>query len=119
MKRTLVAATTLPLMALTLACSGSKGPCEEVVLKHLKAPATAEFTIKFSDPKETVGWVDSQNSYGAKLRMGFVCVIGSDHTYKIDPAAHEKPQVAFVDEPRTYDERLEAGRPIFDDQWLH
>jgi len=114
-KRTLVAATSLPLMAFTLACSASKTPCEELVLKHLKAPATAEFTIKFSDNKETVGWVDSQNSYGAKLRMGFVCVIGSDHTHEI--YSDDKPHIAFVDEPRTYIERLEAGRPIFDDQW--
>jgi hypothetical protein len=86
-----------------------------LVLKHLKAPAVAEFMIKFSDNKETVGWVDSQNSYGAKLRMGFVCVIGSDNTGEIK--ADDKPRIAFVDEPMTSSERLAAGRPIFAEQW--
>jgi hypothetical protein len=53
-----------------LACSPSKTPCRETVLRHLKAPATAEFTITLSDARETIGWVDSENSYGAKLRTG-------------------------------------------------
>jgi hypothetical protein len=87
----------------TLACSPSKAPCKETVLRHLKAPATAEFTIALSDARETIGWVDSENSYGAKLRTGFVCEI------------HEgKPRIAFVDDPKPYRERLAEGRPILD-----
>ena len=72
-----------------LACSPSKAPCKEAVLRHLKAPATAEFTIVVSDARETVGGVDAENSYGAKLRNGFVCEI------------HEgKPRMAFIDAPK-------------------
>ena len=86
-----------------LACSPSKTPCRETVLRHLKAPATAEFTITQSDARETIGWVDSENSYGAKLRTGFVCEI------------HEgKPRIAFVDKPQPYRERLAEGRPILE-----
>ena len=103
-------------MVCVLACSGSKGPCEEVVLKHLKAPATAAFTIKYSDEKETVGWVDSDNSFGAKLRTGFVCVIGPEGE---NVKAGDQPRVAFVQEPKTYMERLESPRPILEDWWLY
>jgi hypothetical protein len=89
--------------AVALACSPSKTPCQETVLRHLKAPATAEFTITHSDARETIGWVDSENSYGAKLRTGFVCEI------------HEgKPRMAFVDDPKPYNERLSEGRPILE-----
>jgi hypothetical protein len=118
MNRTLLAAATL-LLALTclLACSASKGPCEEVVLKHLKAPATADFSIKYSDHKETIGWVDSESSFGARLRTGFVCTIGSDSDLEV--TADDKPRIAFVDEPMTNDERLRSGRPILNDQWLY
>lgn len=86
-----------------LACSPSKAPCRETVLRHLKAPATAEFTITLSDARETIGWVDSENSYGAKLRTGFVCEI------------HEgMPRIAFVDNPKPDRERLAEGRPILE-----
>lgn len=89
-----------------LSCSPSKAPCKEAVLRHLKAPATAEFTIIVSDAHETAGWVDAENSYGAKLRNGFVCEI------------HEgKPRMAFVDDPKPERDRLKEGRPILD--WLY
>lgn len=97
----------LSLLALgELACSPSKAPCKKAVLRHLKAPATAEFTIIVSDARETVGWVDAENSYGAKLRNGFVCEM------------HEgKPRMAFVDDPKPERDRLREGRPILD--WLY
>ena len=86
-----------------IACSPSMTPCRETVLRHLKAPATAEFTITHSDARETIGWVDSENSYGAKLRTGFVCEIHKG-----------KPRIAFVDSPKPYLERLSEGRPILE-----
>jgi hypothetical protein len=89
-------------------CSPTKGPCKETVLRHLKAPATAEVTFTFSDAREAGGWVDSANSYGAMLRNGFVCEI------------HEgKPRIAFVDEPKPDLERLREGRPILWEEWLY
>jgi len=53
--------------------------CEQFVEKRLKAPASAEYT----DPKTskagatyTVGGsVDSQNSFGAKIRSRYVCTV--------------------------------------------
>lgn len=95
----------LLLAAVSVACSPSKAPCRETVLRHLKAPATAKFTITHSDARETIGWVDSENTYGAMLRTGFVCEINEG-----------KPRVAFVDEPIPYMERPSQGRPIID--WL-
>lgn len=75
-------------------------------MKHLKAPATAEFTIISSDARETIGWVDAENAYGAKLRNGFVCEMDQG-----------KPRMSFVNEPKPYHDRLREGRPILD--WLY
>lgn len=89
-------------------CSPTKGHCKETVLRHLKAPATAEFTFTFTDAREAGGWVDSENSYGAMLRNGFVCEMHQG-----------KARIAFVDEPKPDLERLRAGRPILSEEWLY
>jgi len=109
MKQALVTATALSLMAGALACSQTRFPCEEMVRGHLKAPATAEFTIRYSDYRETVGWVDAQNSYGAKIRTGFVCQLGDDLG---QIKAGDRVRIAFTDEPKTSAE----GRLIRD--WI-
>jgi hypothetical protein len=77
---------------LSRACGGSEathpdpGPvarakCEDYVKDYLKAPATAEFS-GFADTQiiaqghnkyAVIGWVDSQNSFGAELRTKYVC----------------------------------------------
>ena len=55
--------------------------CEDQVKKYLKAPATAEFSgitetkivAQGNRNYAVIGWVDSQNSFGAKLRTKYVC----------------------------------------------
>jgi hypothetical protein len=57
--------------------------CERFVKNSLKAPSTAEFaphrqlqiTGSGEGPWRVVGWVDAQNSFGAKLRNNFVCEV--------------------------------------------
>lgn len=53
--------------------------CKELVLGRLKAPATAEFSnlaTSGSGIRWTVtGSVDAENSFGAKLRMGWSCTV--------------------------------------------
>ena len=62
-----------------------KGACwalaEDVVKSNLKAPSTAKFPFSYADEGVSfskangiytvTGWVDSENSYGAKLRNNF------------------------------------------------
>jgi hypothetical protein len=57
--------------------------CEKAVLSRLKAPGSADFPGVFDDVSEPRkrpdgsylwgSWVDSQNSFGAKLRTRFMC----------------------------------------------
>jgi hypothetical protein len=61
----------------------AKRACQEdVIPKRLKAPATASFTgvsVTFDGTAYTVaGSVDSENSYGAKIRASFNCVMHAD-----------------------------------------
>jgi hypothetical protein len=57
--------------------------CQDAVRDRLKAPATAEFQaprnaeIKRYDSGnyEIVSYVDAQNSFGAKLRSPYTCVV--------------------------------------------
>ena len=52
--------------------------CKRAVESHLKAPATADFTVvsatKESSREWTVtGTVDAENSFGAKIRNNWIC----------------------------------------------
>lgn len=57
--------------------------CQEFVGRKLKAPGSAEFSshsqtsIKKNSETQygVIGWVDAQNSFGAKLRNSYVCVV--------------------------------------------
>jgi hypothetical protein len=59
------------------------GACKKAVLHRLKAPGSADFQGMLDDvpdpTKQADGsylwrsWVDSQNSFGAKLRTRFMC----------------------------------------------
>lgn len=75
--------------------SMAKVMSEKLISQRLKAPSTAEFT---NDPKisyvgdstyEVIGYVDSQNSFGAKLRMNytaqikFINVIGTQEEWDL------------------------------------
>lgn len=61
----------------------AKWQCRQFVERSLKAPSTAsfqdmrDFTAWGTDdgPYGVKGYVDSQNSFGAKLRMEFVCTL--------------------------------------------
>jgi len=52
--------------------------CHNRVLDHLKAPSTADFggdVVGGSEPRFTdAGWVDAENSYGAKIRTAYTCI---------------------------------------------
>lgn len=58
-----------------------KSQCEDYVKKYLKSPSTAEFSgladttvyDKGNKKYTVIGWVDSQNSFGAKLRTKYAC----------------------------------------------
>ncbi|MGC9996658.1 MAG: zinc ribbon domain-containing protein [Terriglobia bacterium] len=55
--------------------------CEDHVRQYLKAPSTARFSSYYdtevrdhgSGKYSAVGWVDSQNSFGAMLRTEYIC----------------------------------------------
>ncbi|MBF0352282.1 MAG: zinc ribbon domain-containing protein [SAR324 cluster bacterium] len=57
--------------------------CESFVKKNLKAPSTAQFAsyseVKISGygdgPWTVIGYVDAQNSFGAKIRSTYTCTI--------------------------------------------
>jgi hypothetical protein len=67
--------------------------CEDAMRKHLKAPASADFAgpadrVLRSDGKGTwnmQAFVDAQNSFGAKLRMRFICWVSyKGANYSVD-----------------------------------
>lgn len=57
--------------------------CQSFVSKQLKAPSTADFAphgeTKISGsgmgPWTVIGYVDAQNSFGAKIRSGYLCTV--------------------------------------------
>lgn len=56
--------------------------CQDAVRARLKAPAGAEFQAprraditKFDDGYKIVSYVDAANSFGAKLRTPFTCLV--------------------------------------------
>jgi hypothetical protein len=57
--------------------------CEKFVSRTLKAPASADFAPyrelaisgQGDGPWKVVGWVDAQNSFGAKIRNTYVCEV--------------------------------------------
>lgn len=56
----------------------AKSQCEGFADKRLKAPATADYELDASDVDGSwtvVGTVDSENSFGAKVRSDVRCVI--------------------------------------------
>jgi hypothetical protein len=57
--------------------SALKEACHGAVDERLKSPGTAKYGGEFrrdSTPPELVGWVDSQNGFGAIVRSRWVCV---------------------------------------------
>ena len=59
--------------------------CQDAVSQQLKAPGSADFQSSFdagyANDGSTVtvtGWVDAQNSYGAKLRSTWTCTAEVD-----------------------------------------
>jgi len=72
--------------------------CQEAVEKRLKAPSTASFSGQYettiyevtpSQRYRVAGYVDAQNSFGAKLRKSYSCTVstyssGNDRTYVVD-----------------------------------
>lgn len=89
--RSLVALVALSVPALVSSCSTSPEDrkesegftaqvmCEEFVKDKLKAPSTADFSEQ-EHVAEGKGWrvtgsVDSENSFGAKIRSSYTCVL--------------------------------------------
>lgn len=94
------AATAALLLTLTACGSSSSEPsdqtaaimCEEFVKERLKSPGSAKFpgatdpdyadiaTLHDSKPwrYEVAGYVDSDNSFGAKVRNDYVCTISTE-----------------------------------------
>lgn len=87
---------TAGLLATLTACGGNGAPleqssavmCEGFVKKRLKSPGSAEFSgvsdtkIKTISNKKpwrylVTGYVDSQNSFGAKVRNNYTCDIST------------------------------------------
>ena len=67
--------------------AGAADVCEQFVKRRLKAPGTATFRDPFGDqisysgdgegPITVTASVDSENSFGAKLRSPYVCTVSS------------------------------------------
>lgn len=91
-----LAATAALLMATLAACGGDSTPldqsaavmCEGFVEKRLKSPGSADFSgvtdtviTTLSDKKpwkyKVTAYVDSENSFGAKVRNDYVCTIST------------------------------------------
>jgi hypothetical protein len=84
----LVAVTAAGLLT---ACGGSSSggeggaydACERAVESQLKAPSTADFSGIFDSEitdngdstYDVVGYVDSENSFGAKIRSNWTCTV--------------------------------------------
>lgn len=61
----------------------ARSACQDWVKDKLKAPASAEFGGHSVDggeqgPWTITGWVDAQNSFGAKLRNTWTCTVRLD-----------------------------------------
>lgn len=57
--------------------------CEDAVKLQLKAPGTAKFGDQFvrdGTPAEVIGWVDSENGFGALVRNRFLCLAHKGQT---------------------------------------
>lgn len=58
--------------------------CKQSVLTRLKTPSVAKFSppsetrISGTGPYTVTGYVDSQNSFGATLRLDFTCEMSPD-----------------------------------------
>lgn len=66
---------------------GAQGACEDFVEARLKAPATADFNHASETHLGDAVWrvsgtVDSENSFGAKVRTSFVCETEYDGDHK-------------------------------------
>lgn len=76
--------------------SSAESEAQDFVKPRLKAPATAEFPSMWNDDSHITklgtgsycvySWVDSQNSFGAKLRMHYTCRLHktSDNSWELD-----------------------------------
>lgn len=66
----------------------ARGVCRRAVLARLKAPSTASFAgwtdgdqgpvlVQGSSPPQFAwaSWVDAQNSFGARIRLNFSCMV--------------------------------------------
>lgn len=63
--------------------SNARAMCQVFVERLLKAPSTADFSPGAANPLDSVTWissgtVDSENSFGAKLRNRYVCQLRYD-----------------------------------------
>lgn len=95
------------LLISLLSCFERDGPpnmshvrfyCEEAVKARLKSPSSATFSSQFETEISEVaagqtyrvrGFVDAQNSFGAKIRGRYICTVstyksGNDRTYVVD-----------------------------------
>jgi hypothetical protein len=107
--RTAVVAASLLLAPLLTACSSGDGAplsesaavmCEDFVKERLKSPGSADFpgvtspdyakttTLHNTKPwkYKVTGVVDSQNSFGAKVRSNYVCTVSTkdDKSWHLD-----------------------------------
>jgi hypothetical protein len=84
-----IALLVLTLTACGSSSNGGKGgayeACKRAVASELKAPATADFSGPFSSTitehsdgtYDVVGYVDSENSFGANIRSDWTCTVRS------------------------------------------
>ena len=81
-------ASVVVIAALLAGCSSgpkdrtvdARSTCQEWVKQQLKAPGSADFggqsaTGSGQGPWTITGWVDAQNSFGAKLRTNWTCSV--------------------------------------------
>lgn len=91
-RATLVVAGGLVLGAAVVALLVHKSPedkasdaCHDYMEARLKAPATADFSDEWATEVSSGGFkaygtVDSENGFGAKVRLTFTCDVTSDYT---------------------------------------
>lgn len=70
--------------------------CQDFVSKRLKAPSTAKFAdlydvkaFKEAGHFTVIGWVDSQNSFGAQIRTNYTC--------SVEPTTGDKWRLLSID----------------------